>query len=171
MSINLEEISVRELARKDVSKKYMSWINNKKTMAFTSFVNQKSTLNDIKKYVILNKRSKTNFLYGIFHKRKHIGNIKVGNINFKHKIAEISYFIGDKEYLRKGVTKHTIMKIISITRLNNKVDKLTAYSYSLNKPSIKLLKSCGFIKEGVLINHHIYNNKRTDIEIFSYLYN
>ena len=41
-------------------------------------------------------------------KKIHIGNIKLGPIDFIHKNALISYFIGEKKYWGKNITTMAI---------------------------------------------------------------
>ena len=68
----------------------------------------KYSLIKIRKFVKEKNKSKNEFLYEISLKRNnvntHIGNIKLGPINFIHKRGETSYFIGEKELWGKGYT-------------------------------------------------------------------
>ena len=81
---------------KDVGSKYKKWMNDFEVHKFTEQKYKKHTLKDIKSFVTQKNKSKNEFLFGIFLKENnnHIGNIKLGPINFMHKTAEISYFIG-----------------------------------------------------------------------------
>ena len=94
--------------------------------------------------------------------KSHIGNIKLGPINFIHKFAEISYFIGEKELWGKGYTTKEIIKIAR----KKKLKKLKAGLYEMNLGSKKVLEKNGFIKEGVLKSEIIYKNKRYNSYIF-----
>ena len=78
-------------------------MNNKEIMKFTEQRFSNHAEKKVKKFVSSKKIPKMNsyleFLY--FRKRKiHVGNIKLSPINFIHKTAEISYFIGDKNYIK-----------------------------------------------------------------------
>ena len=61
----------------DISKKYMSWMNDFEVFKFTMQKNKNHSLDDIKKFVEEKNKSKNEFLYGIFLKKnnskKHIG--------------------------------------------------------------------------------------------------
>ena len=83
---------------KDIGAKYQKWMNDMEVNKYTEQKYKKHSLKNIKHFVIQKNKSKNEFLYGIFLKKtkSHIGNIKLGPINFIHKFAEISYFIGEK---------------------------------------------------------------------------
>ena len=91
-------IYLKELNTQNVNKIYLKWMNDKKVQRFTEQRYKKHSIKDIKSFVKEKKRSKSEILYGIFtiKDKLHIGNIKLGPTNFKHKTSEISYFIGNR---------------------------------------------------------------------------
>ena len=153
--------------KKNVNNKYLKWMRNKKTHQFTEQRFEKFTLSKIKKFVIEKNKSPNEFLYGIFlnENKEHIGNIKLGPINFIHKRAYISYFIGNKKHTGNGYAKLAIKEIIKIAK-KLKIKKLKAGCYSMNKSSIQVLKKNGFLIEGILRSEIIYKNKRRNGLLF-----
>ena len=149
--------------KKDITKKYQKWMNDSKVHKYTEQKYKKHSLKDIKKFVIEKNKSKTEFLFGIFLKKNkisnHIGNIKLGPIKFSHKIAEISYFLGEKSLWGKGYTTIAIRKIINIAK-KKKLKKLKAGFHKMNKGSKKVLEKNGFILEGKFKSEAVYNKKR-----------
>jgi len=149
--------------KKDITKKYQKWMNDPEVHKYTEQRYKKHSLKDIKKFVKEKNKSKTEFLFGIFLKKNkilnHIGNIKLGPINFIHLTAEISYFLGEKDLWEKGYTTMAIKKIINIAR-KKKLKKLKAGLYEMNKGSKKVLEKNGFILEGEFKSEVIYNKKR-----------
>jgi len=93
--------------KSDISKKYQNWMNDLKVTEFTEQKYKKHSLEDIRKFVNEKNKSKNEFLYGIFLKQDglklHIGNIKLGLINYRNKSAEISYFLGEKKCWGLGI--------------------------------------------------------------------
>ena len=65
-------------------------------------------------------REKVDKLYGIFFKKKkseiHVGNIKLGSIDWNHKTANVSYMIGEKIFQRKGIASYSLKKITKIAK-------------------------------------------------------
>ena len=94
--INHSELFLRSLRVEDTSEKYLGWMNNNEIVKFTEQKYIKYNFQDIKDYVYEKQSSEFDLLFGIFHNSDHIGNIKLGPINFNHKISEISFFIGEK---------------------------------------------------------------------------
>ena len=149
--------------KKDITAKYQKWMNDPEVQKYTEQKYKKSSIKNIRKFVEEKNKSNKEFLFGIFLKEKkkitHIGNIKLGPINFVHNTAEISYFIGEKNLWGKGYTTKAIKKIINIAR-KKKIKKLKAGFYQMNKGSKKVLKKNGFKIEGKFKSEVKYNNKR-----------
>ena len=163
------KIFLKELDTKDVSTDYISWLKDKEVLKYTDQRFLIHTKKKVLKFVKLMKKSKKNFLYGIFdsHLNKHIGNIKLGPINFFHKYASISYLIGNKYYWNKGVATQAIREIVSLAKKKYKLKKLIAGVYSPNKSSAIVLKKCKFKLEGISIKRlTLSNKKRVDLYLF-----
>ena len=65
--------------KKDITQKYVSWMNDKSVHPFSVQKFKKHNIKNVKKYVRDINKSKNIFLFGIFLKNKsslnHIGNI------------------------------------------------------------------------------------------------
>lgn len=148
---------------KDITKKYQSWMNDKIVHRFTEQGRKKHSIEDIKKFVTEKNKLKNEFLFGIFFRDKnklnHIGNIKLGPINFIHKTAEISYFIGDKNLWGKNFATNAIKQILNLAKIK-KIKKIKACLHEMNHGSKKVLKKNGFKLEGTFLSEIIYNKKR-----------
>tara|TARA_B110000037_G_scaffold208139_1_gene255918 strand:- start:27 stop:569 length:543 start_codon:yes stop_codon:yes gene_type:complete len=168
---NLKTLHLKELKRPDITSKYIKWLNDFETVKFTEQKYKKHTKKDIINYVKKQKQSKNNFLYGIFlydekNKEKHIGNIKLGYIDFNHKSAYVSYLIGDKSFLNFGITTWAISKVVTIAKKKFKLKKLFAGTYSINYASRKVLKKNNFKCEGTLKSSIVFKKKRYDSMIY-----
>jgi ribosomal-protein-alanine N-acetyltransferase len=97
-----------------------------------------------KKYVKKKKNSIKEFLFGIYFKNSHIGNIKLGPIDLRKKIAQIGYIIGVKKFQNRGFASEAINKILSYSFKKKKLKKILANSEKDNFASIKVLKKNGF---------------------------
>ena len=149
--------------KKDISKEYQNWLNDFEVQRYTEQKYKKHSLADVRNFVREKNKSKNEFLYGIFLKKNnlntHIGNIKLGPINFTHKSAQISYFIGEKELWGNGYTTLAIKEIIKIAKKKG-VKKLKAGLYEPNIGSEKVLIKNGFKIEGKFKSEIIYKGKR-----------
>ena len=165
-----KNIFLKELKRKDVTNKYVQWMNDQKVMEYSDQRLRKHTINDIIKYVNDSKKSKEEFLYGIYLKNykngEHIGNIKLYRINFNNGHGFISYFIGNKDCWGKGYCTKAISEIIKIAKNKFKLKKLGAGCHELNVGSEKVLEKNNFKKEGVLRSHLSFNGKRYNSKLY-----
>ena len=91
----------------------------------------------------------------------HIGNIKLGPTNFKHKTSEISYFIGNRNFWNKGYASRAIKEIIIIAK-KKRIKKLTAGFYRENIASKKILEKNNFKLEAIFKSQFKIKNRRTD---------
>lgn len=167
---NLKKITLRKLnIAKDITNNYLNWMNDLEVHNFTEQKYNRHSLSNIRKFVKEKNKSKYEFLYGIFLKRKnfnlHIGNIKLGPINFIHKTGEISYFIGEKEFWGKGYTTLAIKEIIKIAKKMN-LKKLKAGVNEMNIGSKKVLERNNFKLEGKMRSEIVYEGKRYTLYLF-----
>lgn len=164
--IKFNEVFLKKLNVNDYSNKYLIWMNDKKVHEFTEQKYIKHSKKDIINFLKSKQNSKNEKVYGIFikneNKKIHIGNIKLGPMEFIHKHSLISYFIGEKQFWGKNITTIAIKKILIIAKKEYKLKKIFAGFYSNNAGSEKVLKKNGFKKEAHFKNHLIYKKKRID---------
>ncbi len=158
------KIKLRKLnLTKDITNKYKNWMNDLEVHKYTEQKFNRNSLAEIRNFVKIKNQSKNEFLYGIFLKKNninsHIGNIKLGPINFRHKNAKISYFIGEKHLWGKGYATIAIREIIKIARKKG-IKKLKAGLYEMNYRSKKVLTKNGFKIEGKFKSEIVFKNKR-----------
>ena len=167
---NKLKIQLVELNLSMITKKYIEWMNSAEILKYTEQRFRKHSLIDIKNFVSSKKKSKVEFLYGIYvyfeNKKIHVGNIKLGPIDFNHKTAEISYFIGDIKYHNKGIASLAIKNILLITKKKFRLKKITAGVYSNNISSKKVLLKNKFKLEGILINQYKFKKIRVNKLIY-----
>lgn len=88
------------------------------------------------------------FAITISQSGKHIGNIKIGPINRHHQHADISYFIGDKQYWNRGIASEAINLICRFGFDDLELRRIEAGCYAEAVGSRKALEKNGFVCEG-----------------------
>lgn len=161
-------IYLKSLDINDYSDEYLSWMNDRETNRYMETRHVQHTEKTIKKFVNDMLLSDNNYLFGIFtiQNNIHIGNIKVGPISKLYNYADISYFIGNKEYRNKGYVTEAISLIISFAKNILCLHRLQAGVIQGNEKSIQALISNGFIKEGQLKDKFIIEQKYRDHLLF-----
>ena len=92
----------------------------------------------------------------------HIGNIKLGPINWVHRFADISLLIGDKNYWGKGIATEAIRLISNFAFKVINLRKVKAGCYASNIGSAKAFEKAGFKREGLIAGLWIIDSKPID---------
>lgn len=135
---------LRIITDQDISNDYINWMNDYDVVKFTQ---QKNILHDKDKvlgFAIEKLYSKSDFLFGIFYKQKHIGNIKLGPITWSKNSAEISFIIGKKELWGNGIGFDVVTRVIEFALKVLNLNEINATFYKSNIASGKIFKKCGF---------------------------
>ena len=164
-----ENCFLKILKRSDVTHKYVSWLNDYEVTKFTEQNYFKHNYESVLNYVIEKYKSEQDFLFGIFYKKSHIGNMKLGHIRWEHKTAEISYFIGEKDFCGKGIATKCIKKLVHFGITELFLEKLNAGYYEKNIGSGKVLENCGFQIEGIRESNVIFENERMKSILVGYV--
>ena len=140
MNTILNKIHLKKLKSKDISKKYLSWLNDKQNQKFLELKN-KITLDDLKKYFY--DKDKGN-LFGIYYNTSHIGNINIKHLS--QKSCYIGFILGDKKFRSKGISSYAVSLAISKCFNYYKYNRIYSNCDIRNISSFKLLKKNNFKK-------------------------
>lgn len=157
-----KRIYLRELIYSDVTKEYIEWF---KEDIVTQFLEAKNlTKEEVLEYIKVGKETKSYHMYAIcdIENDKHIGNLKIGPINYKHKISDLVVVIGDKNYWGKGIATEVIKIGNKIAFEVYDIRKLTGGMYSENIGSIKCYIKADWVIEARLRGHYILDGKVID---------
>lgn len=80
---------------------------------------------------------------------KFIGTIRVNNINWYTRVADIGILIGDKSYWGKGIATDSIHTVSKYLLNTLGIRKLTAGLMDINKSMQRVFEKLGFQVEGV----------------------
>ena len=118
-------------------------------------------------YIEEKSRSRDNVFLAVVHREndKHIGNIKLGPIDWIHRRGDVGIIIGDKNCWGKGFASEAIglMADYAFNTLN--LHKLTAGYYSPNRACGKAFEKNGFVPEGVRKQHAFYEGTYVDLNL------
>lgn len=156
-----ERIYLRPLTVADVTEeKYVRWLNDPEVNRFLEnrFIPQ--TFESAWEYVARASGNPNIYFFAILLKenKKHIGNIKLGPIDWNHRRAEIGIMIGDKSSWGKGYATDVIRLITDFAFQTLGLQKVTAGAYENNLGSIKAFLKAGFFEEGRRVRHMRYED-------------
>ena len=138
------EIFIRVISKKDVSLTYLSWLKNNEIMKFTEQNKKNHTLESTVKFVEEKFQSNFDFLFGIFLNNSHLGNIKLGPIDWNKKEAQISFFLGEKKFWGRGIMCKVIKKLLSFAFQTLRLIEIKAGYDKKNVASAKIFEKCNF---------------------------
>lgn len=147
-----KRLYLRPLLKSDITEIYLSWLNDAEVTRYIETGLFPVTKKDLEEFYKKIKVSKTDIMFAIIDKKHdlHIGNIKLGGINWVHRFADLGIMIGDEKSRGKGYgTEACILAIeYAFKRLN--LNKVFLGCHSNNIAAIKTYKKVGFRIEGRL---------------------
>jgi ribosomal-protein-alanine N-acetyltransferase len=140
----------RKLSFEDVNDKYIGWLNDPEINRYLEIRFDKHRLETCRAFVEQMNVDSASYLFGIFDKQSHshIGNIKLGFINSRHRRAEISFFIGDKNFHGRGLATEAVREVTRWGFVECSLRKIEAGCYEQNFASLRCLLKCGYCVEG-----------------------
>jgi RimJ/RimL family protein N-acetyltransferase len=146
-----KRIYLREVRVSDVNENYHEWMNSPDVTKYLESRFRANSLESLREYVSAKTDDRDNVFLAIVLKDgdRHIGNIKLGPIDWIHRHADIGILIGEKDCWGKGFATEAIKAIVDYAFTVLNLHKLTAGCYSVNQGSARAFQRVGFEIEGV----------------------
>ena len=112
------------------------------------------------------KKKPDTYSFAILLDNKHVGNIGCHEIDYKNENLEIGYWIG-KDYWGKGYATKALKLFLTDIRKKFNPVRITAYHYTYNPASGRVLQKGGFKHEGTRRKVHKKYGKFIDDEIYA----
>jgi len=147
---NQSSLYLRTLSIQDATDAYLSWLHDPTVNRFLHLDSLPSSTTDLSFYIEKINASPVDVLLGLFDTLTdlHIGNIKIGEINWKHSFGEIGILIGERDFQQRGYATSALQQTIGLAFEELKLYKLIAGIHEQNKRSIRLFEKHGFCLEG-----------------------
>lgn len=94
---------------------------------------------------------------------KHIGNIKIDPVNFRHQYGEYGIMMGDSTEWGKGYAKEASKAVLDYCFSVLELRKINLGVVEDNYSAVKLYRALGFEVEGIFKNHGIYDHKLCNV--------
>lgn len=159
-----ERLIIRTLVESDITDEYVGWHANDEHTKFYSSSGKSFTKDFLLNELKAAHDSGDLFIFGLFFKEnnKLIGNIKIGPVSKRHKTSDLVVFIGDTNFLGKGLAVEGI-------RLGNQmafealgIRKLFGGMFYSNMASVKAYTRADWVIEGVLKGQYLVDGKTED---------
>jgi len=169
--LNGHNIELHKLVLDDVSDEYLSWIHDEKINKYLESGFFPQTKEDLIRYDRINNENSQIILFKIIHKdaNLHIGNVKLGPINWIHRRSPVGILIGNADFHQNGVGTEALELICDYSFRTLNLNKLTAGVDADNTSSIKLFEKLGFERAGVFTDHSFREGNYNDSLLYELL--
>ncbi|MCM5509480.1 MULTISPECIES: GNAT family N-acetyltransferase [Vibrio] len=159
-----KRIKLEELNADMVSDTYVAWLNDPKVNKYLESRYVSHTMETCKDFVQSVQDDENSVMFAIFELESgtHIGNVKLAEINRRYKRAEIGILIGDQNVWGRGYAREAIQLLEEYAKSQLSLRRITAGCYDCNERSVSLFESMGYKREGVFVEHFIFEGRYVD---------
>lgn len=160
-----KSIYLRSLNPDDASPAYLSWLCDPEINRYLEVRFMPSqTLAQLRDFIETTAGSNDSLLLGMFlnDDNRHIGNIKLGPVDWNHRTADIGLLVGDREQWGKSFATTAIALVSQYAFRELKLAKLTAGCYAENRGSMNAFFKAGFVQEGTKVSQWQVGERRQD---------
>jgi [ribosomal protein S5]-alanine N-acetyltransferase len=158
-----DRIYLRGLEKADLSGDYFQWLNDYEVTKYLESGAFPNSCESMEAYYESRQKSRNEAFLAIVLKNenRHIGNIKLGSINWIHRTADVGIIIGAKDCWNKGYGTEAMALMLeyAFERLN--LRKIYLGVVSEHKAAIRVYEKLGFVIEGDLKEFYIIDGKLT----------
>ena len=163
--LNSARLFLRAIEPVDLNATYLGWLNDSAVNRYleTRFLPQ--THESLESYWQAHRDDPASpwFAICLIVDGRHIGNIKLGPINWLHRRADLSLFIGDRSCWGQGYASEAIALVRDWSFRELDLQKLNAGVYAGNIGSRRAFEKCGFELEGTLRQQAVNSGQRLDV--------
>ena len=145
-----ERVYLRPLREAALNDRYLDWLNDAEVTRFLEAGTFPETPAGLRAFYEAMHASKTDVLLAICDKAtdRHIGNIKLGGINWIHRYADLGILIGEKDYWHKGCGREACRLLLRYAFETLNLNKVILGVYSNHAAAIRTYEQVGFRVEG-----------------------
>jgi RimJ/RimL family protein N-acetyltransferase len=157
-------VRLREVRPSDANGPYLEWMNDAEVLKYTESRFQPHSQEDLSDYVT-RINANPDFVFRAItlgETGRHIGNIKLGPIDWNHRSGDIGIVIGAKDCWGKNYAAESIRLVADYAFSVLKMHKLTAGCYAVNAAGIKAFMKAGFVVEGRRSSQYLSDGRYVD---------
>lgn len=152
---------------KYVTEEYVSWLRDKEIAEVIISANPNVTIENVQDYCQKMMESNDNYFFAIVMNAndKHIGNLRLGPIDYDQRICRYGMMIGNKDYHNKGIGSEVVKLALDFCFQTLGMHKVFLDVLEHNKPAIKIYEKNGFETEGMQRDQVYKDSKYYDVRI------
>ena len=146
------KVYLRAFSPEDLTERYLGWLNDPEVTKYMESGIFPSTMHDLESFYERIAASRSDVLMAIIDKAstEHIGNIKLGPIQWVHRSAIFGIMIGDKKFWGRGAGMEAtrLMVEYGFDRLN--LNRIDLGVFAEHDAGVRCYQKLGFKVEGRL---------------------
>lgn len=157
-------LCLRELEAEDITDDMMEWFQDMELMRFYTNSGRRIDRDALSQAIRTGKENGDNYTLGIYHNESGclIGTVKLGHINWRHRISDLATLIGDRRFYGKGLASEAVALGTRVAFEQLDLRALHTSMYMSNVASIKAYRKAGWIIEGRIKGYYIVDGKPED---------
>ena len=142
-----DKVILEPFSGKFVSEDYLNWMNDKETSRFISKADKKISLNDLFEFTNEMINSEVDYFFAILLKinNLHVGNVRLGPIDFKLSKSKFGILIGNKDFRGTGIGTEVMHHIKDFCFNYLKLKQMSFPVVKEYTAAMNLYKKSGFI--------------------------
>ena len=99
------QIALACFNEENITDKYVAWLKDDEVNKFLRKPNKNITIEEVREYCLSLLASDDNYFFAIIHNQstEHIGNVRLGPIDYTNRLCQFGMMIGEKSYYGKGI--------------------------------------------------------------------
>lgn len=145
-----KSLYLRGLEKSDLEGDYFQWLNDQDVTKYLDSGNFPNTIENMEEFYRNTVLSGNNVIFAIvdIESDKHIGNIKLGPINWIKRISSMGIMIGDKDCWGKNYGIESIKLVLDYAFNKLNLHKITLGVVANHDAATKVYEKAGFKIEG-----------------------
>lgn len=159
-----DRLYLREVRPADANETYYRWMNDPEVTRYLESRFYPNPVEGLREYVAARLGDRNNVFLAIVLKQghRHIGNIKLGPIDWIHRTGDVGIVVGEKDCWGHGLATEAIRVLAHYASTTLGLRKLTASCYGDNQGSARAFLKAGFEQEGLRRGQFLSGGKPVD---------
>ena len=162
-----KQVTIRLIQKEDLER-IRGWIN-KPEVRDNLVILEEISDEDQKSWYEAYENDDSKKVFAIEYKGEHLGNISLFKIDKSHGRAQVSIFIGEKEYRNKNLGTSVLQMLFDLAFRKLLLSKISLEVLVDNKQAIACYTKAGMQQEGILRSHVCIRGKRRDMMVMAIL--
>ena len=147
-----DKVYLRPLERADLNETYLGWLNDAEVTRYLETGAFPATMQDLEKFYqgVTGSRSEVILAIADGKSHKHIGNVKLGPIDWVHRRAMFGIMIGEKDHWGKGTGEEVTRLIVEYAFYRLDLRRIGLVVFEEHRSAVCCYEKIGFKIEGCL---------------------